>query len=125
MYHHYLFCLVMRIIMPHIKGRNLVLIKHNFNTYELHLGHINLNMIERLVKSRILPSLIPEDLPICKSCTKSKMTKRSFTTKGYKVKKCLKLVHTDIYRPLMSMNGESMSDSLHLQIINPSSNMLI
>ena len=82
-------------------------------------------MIERLVKSRILPSLIPEDLPICKSCTKSKMTKRSFTTKGYKVKKCLKLVHTDIYRPLMSMNGESMSASLHLQIINPSSNMLI
>lgn len=49
--------------------------------------------------SRILPSLIPDDLPIYKSCIKGKMNKMLFTTKGYKTKECLQLVHIDMCRP--------------------------
>ena len=64
--------------------------------WHLHLGHINLSKIQRLVKSRILSPLILKDLPIYESHIKSKMTKRPFIAKGYKTKECLELVHTDM-----------------------------
>ena len=59
--------------------------------------HINLNIIQRRVKSRILPYLILEDLLVYESYIEGKMTKRLFTTKGYRAKEYLELVHIDIY----------------------------
>ena len=73
-----------------------------------------------MVKSRILPHLIPEDLPICKSCIEGKMTTMPFTIKGYRDKGHLELVHIDVCEPLMSMHKEDMSTSSHLQMITPS-----
>ena len=52
-----------------------------------------------MVKSRILPSLIPEDLLVNKSCIKGKITNKAFTTKEYKAKDCLELVHTNMRGP--------------------------
>ena len=46
--------------------------------WHLRLGHINLNMIDRLVKDGILPSLVVEPMPICESRMEGIMTKRSF-----------------------------------------------
>ena len=60
------------------------------------LGHINLNTIQRLVKLRILHSLIIADLLIYESYIEGKMTKRPFTTKGYRVKDFFELVHVDV-----------------------------
>ena len=54
-------------------------------------------MIQRLVKSRALYSLVPKDLPVCESYIEGKITKRPFTTKGVRAKTCLKLVHIDVY----------------------------
>ena len=54
-------------------------------------------MIQRLVKSRALYSLVPKDLPVCESYIEGKITKRPFTTKGVRAKACLKLVHIDVY----------------------------
>ena len=62
----------------------------------LHLGHINLNKIHRLIKSRISQLLILEDLLVCESYIEDKMAKRPFTAKGYRAKECLKLVHIDV-----------------------------
>ena len=54
-------------------------------------------MIQRLVKSIALYSLVPKDLPVCESYIEGKITKRPFTTKGVRAKACLKLVHIDVY----------------------------
>ena len=54
--------------------------------WHLRLGHINLNRIERLVKSGLLNKLEDNSLPPCESCLEGKMTKRSFTGKGLRVK---------------------------------------
>ena len=96
MFFHYLFCQVMRIIISQ-KNKNPSTNQTQF--WYLRLGHINLNRIQRLVKSGILPSLIPEDLPVCESYIEGKMTKRPFTAKGYRAKECLELMYTDIYGP--------------------------
>ena len=99
-----LYCVISLSVLPSNKNYHISqkMKKPNTNQTQLwHLGldHINLNRIQRLVKSGILPSLIPEDLPICKSCIKGKVTKRTFTAKGYKAKEFLELVHTNGYRP--------------------------
>ena len=99
-----LYCVISLSVLPSNKNYHISqkIKKPNTNQtrlWNLGLGHINLNRIQRLVKSGILPSLIPEDLPICKSCIKGKVTKRTFTVKGYRAKDFLKLVHTNGYRP--------------------------
>ena len=43
--------------------------------------------------------MIPEDLLVCESYIEGKMTNRPFTTKEYRAKECLELVHTDVCRP--------------------------
>ena len=50
----------------------------------------------RLIKSRTLHSLVPEDLTICESCLESKMTKRPFIAKGFRAKEWLELVHINM-----------------------------
>ena len=64
-----------------------------------HLSHINLNKIQRPIKSRILPSLILKDLLVCEFYIESKMTKSLFIAKGYKAKEYLELVHIGVCRP--------------------------
>ena len=91
---HYPFYQVTRIIISHKKELNT----NQTQFWHLRLGHINLNKIERLVKSRILPFLIPKDLLVCESCIEGKMTKRPFTIKGYRTKECLE-VHTNMCGP--------------------------
>ena len=68
--------------------------------WHLLLGHINPNRIHSLVKSGILNSLAFEPIPMCESCLEGKMTKRPFKAKGYRATKSLKLVHTDVCRPM-------------------------
>ncbi|EXC27155.1 Retrovirus-related Pol polyprotein from transposon TNT 1-94 [Morus notabilis] len=77
-------------------------ISHDNNTYMWHLrlGHINLSMIERLVKDGPLSELKVGELPVCESCLESKMTKRPFTVKGKKATKPLQLIHSDVCGPL-------------------------
>ena len=60
---------------------------------------MNLNRIQTLVKSKILPHLILEDLPVYESCIKRKMTKIPFTAKGYRGNECLELEHTNMCGP--------------------------
>ena len=85
----------MRIIISHKKKISI----NQTQLWHLRLSHINLNRIQRLVKSGILYFLILEDFPVCESCIESKMIKRPFTTKGYRAKECLELVHTDVCGP--------------------------
>ena len=66
----------------------------------MRLGHINLNMINRLVKDRSLDNLVLEPMPICESCTEGKMTKRPFSPKGNRLSELLELVHTDVCGPI-------------------------
>ena len=78
------------------------IISPNNNTYiwHLRLGHINLNMIERLVNNGLLNELKDDSLPPCESCLEGKMIKRPFTEKGYKAKESLELIHSDHYGPM-------------------------
>ena len=82
----------------------------------LHLGHINLNMIERLVKSGALYSLVLKDVLVCKYCIEDKMTKRPFTSEEVRGKECLCILTCVDF--LMLKHVESMSSlSLLLMII--------
>ena len=71
-------------------------VSSNTFLWHLRLGHINLNRIRRLVKSRLLSQLEDNSLPPCDSCLRGKMTKRSFTKKGLRAKTPLELVHLDL-----------------------------
>ena len=43
--------------------------------WHLHLGHINSNRIQRLIKNGLLEPLYFDGFPICESCLEGKMTK--------------------------------------------------
>ena len=60
--------------------------------WHLRLGHININMIQRLVRNGPLSSLVLEPLPTCESCLEGKMTKRQFSAKGQRAKCILMFV---------------------------------
>ena len=83
----------------HISKKKKELRTNQTRFSHLHLGHINLNRIQRLVKFGILPSLIQNDILICESYIEGKMTKMSFITKGYRAKECLAFVHIDMCEP--------------------------
>ena len=68
--------------------------------WHLKLGHINLNRIDRLVKSGPLSELKVGTLPVYKSCLEGKMTKRPFTGKWLKAKESLELIHLDVCGPM-------------------------
>ena len=74
----------------------------NDDTYlwHLRLGHISLDRINRLVKDGPLKELKVGNLPVCESCLEGKMTKRSFSAKGFRAKEPLELVHSDVCGPL-------------------------
>ena len=74
----------------------------NDDTYlwHLRLGHISLDRINRLVKDGPLKELKVCNLPVCESCLEGKMTKRSFSAKGFRAKEPLELVHSDVCGPL-------------------------
>ena len=78
-------------------------ISHKDDTYlwHLQLGHININMIERLTKDDgPLRELKVGSLLVCESYLEGKLTKRSFSTKGERVKEPLRLIHYDVCGPL-------------------------
>ena len=50
--------------------------------WHLHLGHINPNRIQRLIKDGLLEPLDFDGFLVCESCLEGKMTKRSFNAKG-------------------------------------------
>ena len=50
--------------------------------WHLRLGHINSNMIQRLIKDGLLEPLDFDEFPVCESCLEGKMTKRPFNAKG-------------------------------------------
>ena len=52
------------------------------------------------LKRGLLNELEDNSLPPCESCLEGKMTKRSFSEKGYRAKKTLELVHTDLCGPM-------------------------
>ena len=68
--------------------------------WHLRLGHINLDRIDRLVKSGPLSELKVGTLPVCESCLEGKMTKRPFTGKGLRAKEPLELIHSDVCGPM-------------------------
>ena len=68
--------------------------------WHLHLGHINLKRIQRLVEDGPLSSLDLEPFLQCESCLKGKMTKRPFSGKGLRSKELLELIHTDVCSPM-------------------------
>ena len=73
--------------------------------WHLRLGHINLKRIQRLVQNGPLGSLEVEALPICESYLEGKMTKRPISTKGYREKELLELVHSDLCGPMTVQAG--------------------
>ena len=62
----------------------------------MHLGHINPNIIQRLIKDGLLEPLDFDEFPVCESCLEGKMTKRPSNAKGRRAQKLLELVHTDV-----------------------------
>ena len=64
--------------------------------WHLHLGHINSNRIQRLIKDGFLETLEFDEFPVCESCLKGKMTKQPFNVKGRRAQKLLELVHMDV-----------------------------
>ena len=74
--------------------------KENAHLWHLRLGHINLNRIEKLVKSGLLNELKETFLSVCESCLEGKMTKCPFSGKGYRNKEPLELVHSDLCSPM-------------------------
>ena len=49
--------------------------------WHLHLGHINPNRIQRLIKDGLLEPLDFDGFLVCESCLEGKMTKRPFNAK--------------------------------------------
>ena len=76
-----------------------------------------------MVKLRILPSLIPKDLPVYESCIEGKMTKRLFTAKKYRDKEYMELLHTNICKTFNVHAREGMNISSHIHIITLSLNI--
>ena len=64
--------------------------------WHLRLGHINSNMIQRLIKDGLLEPLDFDKFPICESYLEGKMTKRPFNAKGRRAQELLELVHSDV-----------------------------
>ena len=50
--------------------------------WHLHLGHINSNKLQRLIKDGLLEPLDFDGFSICESCLEGKMNKRPFSAKG-------------------------------------------
>ena len=50
--------------------------------WHLHLGHINPNRIQRLIKDGLLEPLDFDGFLVCESCLEGKMIKRPFNAKG-------------------------------------------
>ena len=75
---------------------------HVSNAYLWHcrLGHINKNMINRLVKEHILDIDDCELLTTYESCLLGKMTKSFFIEKDEQASEFLDLVHTDVCGPM-------------------------
>ena len=57
-------------------------------------------LINRQVKEGPLKELKVRSLPVCESCLEGQKTKRSFSTKGERVKEPLELIHSDVCGPL-------------------------
>ena len=74
-----------KVELPKIKKQK---ISHTDNTYlwHLRLGHINLDIINRLVKDGLLKELNVGTLPVYESCLEGKMTKRPFSGKVNRAK---------------------------------------
>ena len=68
--------------------------------WHLHLGHINPNKIERLIKDGLLEPLDFDGFSVCESCLEGKMTKRPFNAKGERAQELLELVHTNVCGPM-------------------------
>ena len=64
--------------------------------WHLHLGHINPNRIQRLIKDGLLEPLEFDEFPVCESFLEGKMTKRPFNAKGRRAQELLELIHTDV-----------------------------
>ena len=88
--------------VEHPKSNKRQKVSHSDNTYlwNLRLGHINLDRINRLVNDGPLRKLNVGTLLVCESCLESKMTKRPFSAKGERSKEPLQLVHSDVCGPL-------------------------
>ena len=52
------------------------------------------------MKDGLLEPLDFNEFPICESCLKGKMTKRSFNAKGHRGNELLELVHSDVCGPM-------------------------
>ncbi|GJV32543.1 retrovirus-related pol polyprotein from transposon TNT 1-94 [Tanacetum coccineum] len=71
---------------------------HGATTHHKHLGHISKDILQRLVKNKILPNLDFTDFGLCVECIKAKQTKRS--KKGAtRSSDLLEIIHTDICGP--------------------------
>ena len=68
--------------------------------WHLHLGHINSNRIQKLVKDGLLEPIDFNEFLVCESYLEGKMMKRPFNAKWYKAKDFLELVHLDVCGPM-------------------------
>ena len=72
--------------------------------WHLHLGHINSNKIQRLIKDGLLEPMDFDGFLVCESCLEGKMTKRPFNAKGRRAQELLELVHTDVCGPMSTQS---------------------
>ena len=88
--------------VEHPKSNKHQKVSHSDNTYlwHLRLGHINLDIMNRLLKDGPLRKLNVGNLHVCESCLEGKMTKRPFSAKGERSKEPLQLLHSDVCDPL-------------------------
>ena len=68
---------------PHVKSlKRKFLSTNNAYLWHLHLGHINPNRIQRLIKDGLLEPLDFDEFLVCESFLEGKMTKQPFNVKG-------------------------------------------
>ena len=88
---------------PHVKSlKRKFLSTNNAYLWHLHLGHINPNRIQRLIKDGLLEPLDFDEFLVCESCLEGKMTKQPFNVKGRRAQELLDLVHTDVRGPMLT-----------------------
>ena len=77
-------------------------INDNSQTYSwhCHLGHINLNRIQKLHRDGLRQSFVYELFDVCEYFFIGKMTRSPFTRKGERANELLSLIHTDVYGPM-------------------------
>jgi hypothetical protein len=79
-----------------IKDNVSVYIVDSYSLCYARLGHINYNSMNGMVKLRLLPSNLQDDIDKCEICVKTKLTRKPLSSVNRSSSNLLELIHSDI-----------------------------